>query len=124
MEDRRTKTYYTHRQENQKIILSESQEDQPQQCEAHADGKGVGTGMLVCIKSRERLQDRRSHLKHQGDDTYLCKRKMKLIFHYRVDRRDNRLNHVIQKMRNATDDEHRIHRTLYHLRITLDFVTY
>ena len=34
------------------------------------------------------------------------------------------LINFIQEMGNATDDEHGIYRTLYHLRISLDFTTY
>ena len=110
--------------ENQEIILGESQQEQAHQCEAHADGEGIGTGMLIGIKSCERLQDRRCHLENQRDDAYLCKRKVELILYYRVDGRNNRLNHIVQEMGNATDDEHGIHRTLYHRRISLDFTAY
>ena len=119
-----SQTYDAHSQENQKIILGKSQQEQAHQGEAHAEGKSIGTGMLVSIKPRKRLQDGRRHLEDQRDDTYLCKREVELILHNRIDGRDNRLNHIIQEMGNATDDEHGIYRTLYHLRISLDFTTY
>ena len=62
--------------------------------------------MLVSIKSGEGLQDGGRHLKHQRDDANLCKREVELVLHYRVDGWDNRLNHIIQKMRKTTNDEH------------------
>ena len=124
MKHRRTQTYDTYSQKNQKIILGESQQEQAHQCETHADGEGIGTGMLIGIESCERLQDRRCHLENQRDDAYLCKREVELILHNRIDGRDNRLNHIVQEMGNATDDEHGIHRTLYHRRISLDFTAY
>ena len=40
------------------------------------------------------------------------------------DGRNDRLNHIVQKMGNTADDEHGIYRALYHLGITLDFITY
>ena len=88
------------------------------------DGERIGTGMLVGIQSCERLQDGRCHLEDQRDDAYLCKREVELILHDRVDRRYDRLNHIIQKMRNTADDEHGIYRAFYHPGITLDFITY
>ena len=124
MKHRRTQTYDTHSQENQKIILGEGQQEQAHQCEAHTDGERIGTGMLVGIQSCERLQDGRCHLEEQRDDTYLCKREVELILHNRIDGRDYRLNHIIQKMGNTADDEHGIYCALYHPGITLDFVTY
>ena len=59
--------------------------------------------MLIGIESCERLQDRRCHLENQRDDAYLCKREVELILHNRIDGRDNRLNHIVQEMGNATD---------------------
>ena len=124
MKHGRSQPYDAHRQENQKIIFGEGQQEQAHQCEAHADGKSIGTGMLVGIKPCEWLQDRRRHLEDQRDDTYLCKREVELILHNRIDGRDNRLNHIVQEMGNATDDEHGIHRTIYHRRISLNFTAY
>jgi hypothetical protein len=124
MKHGRTQADNAHCQENQKIILGESQQEQAHQCEAHADGEGIGTGMLIGIKSCERLQDGRCHLENQRDDAYLCKREVELILHDRVDGRNDRLNHIVQKMGNTADDEHGIYRALYHLGITLDFITY
>ena len=80
--------------------------------------------MTVGIEAREGLQNRRSHLENKRDDAYLSKRETELVLDDRVDGRDDRLNHVVEEVRDAADDEHRIHRTLYHLRITLDFITY
>ena len=101
MKHGRSQPYDAHRQENQKIIFGEGQQEQAHQCEAHADGKSIGTGMLVGIKPCEWLQDRRRHLEDQRDDTYLCKREVELILHNRIDGRDNRLNHIVQEMGNA-----------------------
>ena len=75
--------------------------------------------MLVGIEACERLQDGGGHLKHQCDDAYLCKREVELILHDRVDGGNDRLNHVIQEMRDAANDEHRIDRSLHHRGVAL-----
>ena len=79
--------------------------------------------MLVGIKPREGLQDRGGHLEYQRDDAYLCKRKPILILDNRIDGRDDGLNHIVQKMGDAADDEHRIHCALRHHGVSLDSVT-
>ena len=120
MKHRRTQTHDAHRQKNQEIILGKCEQEQTHQGEAHANGESVRLRALVGIKPGEWLQDGRSHLEDQRDDANLCKREVELILHNRVDRGDNRLNHIIQEVRNTADDEHRIHRAVYHRGIPLN----
>lgn len=124
MEDGRAETHHAHCYQDEEIVLCESKQHQAYQREAHADGEGVGARMLVGIQSGERLQNGGGHLKHQRDDANLGERETKLVLDDGVDGGDDRLYHVVEKMRDATDDEHRIHRALCHRRVALDFVSY
>ena len=54
--------------------------------------------MPVGIESGEWLQDGRRHLKDQSDNAYLRKRELKLVLDDGIDRRDNRLNHIVEEM--------------------------
>ena len=58
--------------------------------------------MLVRIKPCEGLQDGRCHLENQGNDSDLRKGEIVLLFDDRVNGRDDRLNHVIKEVGDAT----------------------
>ena len=124
VEDRRTQSNDAHSQEYEKIVLGEGEQHQTHQGEAHTHRKGVRPRMLVSIKSREGLQDGGGHLKHQGDDAYLCKREVELVLHDGINGGDDGLDHIVEEMRDAADDEHRIHRALHHRGVTLQLVAY
>ena len=80
--------------------------------------------MAVGVEAREGLQYRRSHLENERDDAYLRKREAELVLDDRVDGRYDRLNHVVQEVRNAANHEYRIHRTFSHSGVALDLVAY
>ena len=80
--------------------------------------------MAVGVESREGLQYRRSHLENERDDAYLRKREVKLVFDDGIDRRDNRLNHIVEEMGYATNHQHGIDRTLGHGGMSFDYATY
>ena len=80
--------------------------------------------MAVGIEAREWLQNRRSHLENKRDDAYLCKREAELVLDDRVDGRYDRLNHVVQEVRNAANHEYGKHRTFGHCGVALDLVAY
>ena len=122
VKDGRSQSHHAHRQENEQIVLGEGEQHQSSQCEAHTHRQCVRSRMLVGIETGEGLQDGRSHLKYQRYDAYLRKREVELILHNRVYGGYDRLDHVVQEMRDAADDEHRIHRALDHRRVALQFV--
>ena len=123
VEDGRAQSHDAHSQENQEVVLGEGEQHQAYQREAHANGKSVWSRMLVGVESREGLEDGGSHLENQRDDADLCKRESVFILDDRVDGRDDRLNHVVEEVRDAADDEHRIDRSFRHGRSSLDFVS-
>src|SRR5579863_615587 len=57
--------------------------------------------MLVGIDADDRLQHRGADLIGEGDHADLHETQMKLALEQRVDRDDQRLHHVVQKMREA-----------------------
>lgn len=124
MKNGRAKSHHAHRQEYNKIVLGEGKQQQSYQGKAHAHRQGVWSWVFVGIKACEWLQNRGSHLKHQCNDAYLCEGVVEFVLHDRVDGRNDRLNHIIQKMRDAAYNEHRIHRTLHHRRVPLQFTAY
>ncbi len=124
VEDGRAQSDHAHRQENEEIVLGESEQQQPHQGKAHAHRQGVGSWMLVGVEAGERLQDGGGHLKHQRDDAYLCKREVELVLHDGVDGGDDGLDHIVQEMGDAANDEHRVHRALHHRRVSLQLAAY
>lgn len=80
--------------------------------------------MTVGIEAREGLQNRRSHLENKRDDAYLSKRETELVLDDRVDGRYDRLNHIVEKMRNTADYKYGIHRTFGHCWVALYLVAY
>ena len=80
--------------------------------------------MPVGIESGKWLQDGRRHLKDQRDDANLGKRELKLILDDGIDRRDNRLNHIVEEMGYAANHQHGIDRTLGHGGMSFDYATY
>ena len=80
--------------------------------------------MLVGIKPREGLQYRGRHLEHQCYHANLGERESEFILNDRVDRGDYRLNHVVQEVGYAANDEHRIHRALHHRGVAFQLVAY
>lgn len=77
--------------------------------------------MAVSIAARERLQYRRCHLEYQRDDSDLGKRETELVFYYRINRRYHGLNHVVEQMGDADNDENGICRSLRDARIPFYF---
>jgi len=57
--------------------------------------------MLVGVRADHRLQHRGAGLVSQGDDADLDETQCELTFQQRIDRDDERLHHVIEKMREA-----------------------
>src|SRR5580765_5508511 len=54
--------------------------------------------MLVGVKPHHRLEDRADHLKGQRDESDLSETELEGFLQQRVDRRDQGLNGIVQKM--------------------------
>src|SRR5712692_8886722 len=67
--------------------------------------------MLVRIDPNDRLENRADHLKGQGDESDLGETEFQRVFQQRVDRRDQPLDGIVQKMA-ETQREQNGHRWL------------
>ena len=124
VEHGRAEAYDAHSQQYEQIVLGERKHEQSGECEAHADGERIGARMAVGRQSGEGLQNGGCHLKDERYDTYLREREVELVLEDRIDRRNDRLYHVVQKVRNTADDEHRIDRALRHCRVAFKYAAY
>ena len=120
----RAEAYDAHSQQYEQIVLGERKHEQSGEREAHADGERIGTGMAVGRQSGEGLQNGGCHLKDERYDTYLREREVELVLEDRIDRRNDRLYHVVQKVGDTADDEHRIDRALRHCRVAFKYAAY
>ena len=117
VEHGRAKAYDAHSQQYEQIVLGERKHEQSGEREAHANGERIGARMAVGRQSGEGLQNGGCHLKDERYDADLREREVELVLEDRIDRRNDRLYHVVQKVRYATNDEHVIDRALCHCRI-------
>ena len=124
VEHGRAKAHDAHSQQYEQIVLGERKHEQSGEREAHADGERIGARMAVGRESGEGLQNGGCHLKDERYDTYLREREVELVLEDRIDRRNDRLYHVVQKVRYATDDEHVIDRALCHGRVAFKDAAY
>ena len=68
------------------------------QREAHANGERIRPGMAIVEVADERLQQRRGDLIGQRDHPDLPEVEMEGSLQQRINRRDQRLNHVVQEV--------------------------
>ena len=124
VEHGRAEAYDAHSQQYEQIVLGERKHEQSGEREAHADGERIGARMAVGRQSGEGLQNGGCHLKDERYDTYLREREVELVLEDRIDRRNDRLYHVVQKVGDTADDEHRIDRALRHCRVAFKYAAY
>ena len=115
MEDRRSPSDQADRQEDPHKPRSHGEQQQPHQREAHAHGERIGLRMAVGMQPDKGLQDGRSHLEDQRDESDLSERKAELLLEQRIDGRDDRLHHVVEQVRRASHQQDRIDRPLRRL---------
>ena len=77
--------------------------------------------MTVGILPHKRLENRRSQLEYQGNDTDLRKSKTKTVFQQGIHGRDNRLNHVVQQMTETHRKQNSVCGTLSYPRVSFEF---
>ncbi|MET3819469.1 hypothetical protein ABID76_002113 [Burkholderia ambifaria] len=75
---------------------------------AHPDRQRIGLRPLVRIEPDERLQQRCGDLVGQRDQADLRERQRELALEHRIDREDQRLDHVVEHVREADRAEHRV----------------
>ena len=99
MKDRRARPDQRRGRQHARVVRRECQSRHADQGEAHADAQGVRLRMLVRVNADERLQDRSADLIRQRDHTDLHETQVEFAFQQRIDRDDQRLHHVVEKMR-------------------------
>ncbi len=99
---------HRHRRQQQRVIPAERQRHQAGQRERHRRGQGVGHRAAVGEEADERLQQRGGELKGEGDQPGLEERQRQLIAKHRIERRGERLHHVVEHMRAAGGEQHAV----------------
>ena len=122
MKHRRAATYQGHREEYQHEIGGKRQSQQPHQREAHPQRKGIGLRMAVGIQPDERLEDGGGQLENQRDDANLREGEAERILQERIERGDDRLDHVVQQMAGAHREQNGVCRPLRNVGMALDFI--
>src|SRR5260370_2866449 len=87
--------------ENCAEARSHCKSQQTNQCNSHAYGKGIRLRAAVGIKADERLEDGGGHLRYERDQTHLTEIQMEGVLQERVDRRDQRLQRIVQEVAKA-----------------------
>ena len=105
MEDRRPDAEQAGADEQHLVALGEGENGQSGEREECAAGKGERRRTAIGVESDERLQERRRDLIGEGDETDLDERQPELRLEIRIDRREQRLHHVIEQMTEADRDE-------------------
>ncbi len=81
------------------------QREQPGQGAAHAHCQRVGLGIFVGVVTHQRLQQRGGELIGKGDQTDLGEIQVEIGLEQRIDRQNQRLDHVVEEMRKADRSE-------------------
>ena len=107
MEHRRPDADQHHRDQDDRIASGDAQKQKAEQGGDHAGRQRIGPGPEVGNIAHRRLQQRGRDLVDQGDDADLGEAQMKIRFQVRIDRRYQRLHHVVQQMAEADREQHR-----------------
>lgn len=111
MEDRRTPSDQRHSHQNGHKTGCNGQKEEPNQREAHSDRQRVGPGMPVGITADKGLEKRRRHLEHKRNHSDLGKGKSEFLLQQWIDRRNDRLHHIVEQMGGTDHEENRVDRT-------------
>ena len=105
MKDRRPDPDQRDRPEQQGIAAAERQQREPAQGEQHRDGQRIGLRPPVRIEADDRLQQGGRQLERERDEPGLEEREAELVAKHRIERRRQRLHHVVEHVRDADRDE-------------------
>ena len=95
------------RAQNHKVMGRMGEKDESGQGQTHPAGERVRLRPSIGVEANERLQDRRGHLKSERDQTDLDEAEMKARLQQWIDRRDERLNRVVEEMGKADREKDR-----------------
>src|SRR5579862_7999183 len=95
------------------VTRRQRERDKPNEADAHADHKRVGFGISIRVKPDDGLQDGADHLKGKSDESYLRKAQVERILEERIDRRQERLDGIIEQMAKAQREQD-AHRRIAH----------
>jgi hypothetical protein len=93
------------RREHHAVVACDRQQQQSRQREAHADGERLRRGAAIGVVADHRLQQRRRRLVDQRDQADVAEVELKRLLEDRVDRRQQRLDHVVEQMADAQRTE-------------------
>ena len=106
MKDRRTETDQRDRHQNQRKRCSPREQQQPAKRERHARSPVTRAAAAVGVVSDHRLQQRSDGLASQRDQPDLPEIEPVGSLQHRIERRNQRLHHVVQKVTEADCREH------------------
>ena len=99
-------------QQQQIEMVRHRQQQEAAEGGAHADGERKGLGMAVGVVPHHRLQDGGRHLEGQRDQADLHETELERALQQRIDRRQQRLDHVVEQMGEADGGQHRKDRAI------------
>ena len=107
MENRRTDADHRRGGDHRQVVRRERQEDEAAERHRHAERKGVGLWLAVGVEADCRLEDRAGHLEGEGNQADLGEIERERFFEQRIDRRDQRLDRVVEKVGATQRDQDR-----------------
>ncbi len=92
--------------EQKRIGRRQRQADQSEEGEHHADRQRIGHLAAIGVGADQGLQQRRRHLEHEGDEADMGEVQIEGRFQVGIDRLQQRLHHVVQRMAEADGEQH------------------
>src|SRR5690349_17536753 len=105
MEDRRPDAEQARTDEQDLVAVSDGEYGQPGEREERAARQSKRRRTAIRVQANEWLQQRRRDLISEGHQANLNERESELNLEIRIDRRQQRLQHVIEQMTEADRDE-------------------
>ena len=91
--------------QHQREGVRDGEQDDAAESEHHAGGEGERLRVAVGVEADERLQDRGRELERQRDEPDLCEGDVQFILEDRIQRREERLNRVVEQVGAAHGDD-------------------
>ncbi|MCY1228443.1 hypothetical protein D9M72_407600 [compost metagenome] len=106
VEDRRPRADQRSGHQQHAVARRHRQQQQARQRERHGDGQRMRLGMLVGVQAHHRLQQRRRDLVGHGQQANLGEAQVEAPLEHRIDRQDQRLDHVVEEVGEADRGQH------------------
>jgi hypothetical protein len=111
MKDSRPKSDQRRSNQNNSVMMRGAEQQQAEEGKSHANGERERLRPLIGEMTDDRLQQRGGELERQRDHADLREVERVIVFQDRIDRRDQRLHGVVEKMRKADCRQHDISRS-------------